>query len=92
MSYEPLRPGDYTNVPQERLEHVQKVEALTRQLIGLLNESGQSSSVLLDAALNAYINAGFAFGREQECAQHMVQIGTRIAERGAGPQSPSNVH
>jgi hypothetical protein len=84
-------------VPEPLREHVRKVDSLTLRLIGMLNGSGETNpSVVLDVVLNVYLNAASSYGRQIECARHLVQIGGQILledtmqQRAAGVDAPGS--
>jgi hypothetical protein len=88
-------------IPEPLRAHAKKVEALVRKMLDMLNTSGETDpSVVLDVVLNVYLNAASSYGRQVECAHHLVQIGGQlliadaIQKQAAGldPFEPSTVH
>jgi hypothetical protein len=69
--------------PATREEHVARAMALSNSLIATANAAAEDESVVLDALLNAYLNAANHYGRSTEAAQCLVQTGSEFLVRTA---------
>jgi hypothetical protein len=79
-------------VPEGPLrDHAVKVEALIYRLIHMLNASGETPDVILNALINVYMNAGSSYGRELECANAMALIAGQVLLKDARQKQAAGV-
>lgn len=64
-------------------EHQDQVEALGNEIAALLNNSGRTAPVMLDALFNVYLIAAETHGQTQRIAEFMVQVGGSLLIKDA---------